>query len=285
MSQVETSAEKTPILISGLPGKVATLVAEAVHGSNDLSLYYHGLASRRNGHRDVDILNTRVDLIGEELHLQVLQLFKNRTDYRNTPGIAVDYTSPESANRNARLFAEAEVPFVMGTSGGDRAELAKTVRDSQICAVIAPNMSAPMVVVQAMLEHASQTFPNSLEGWRLSLTESHQAAKKDVSGTAKAWLPLLQNLGFTLEDDISSIRDSHQQQALGVSNLDGHAYHWVKAHSPDTTNSLELVTRINGRSTYADGTLKAIRFLRDRVRDGVKGQVYSMIDVLKAGTS
>ena len=41
---------------------------------------------------------------------------------------------------NAELYCRVGVPFVMGTTGGDRDLLHKTVEDSKVYAVISPQM-------------------------------------------------------------------------------------------------------------------------------------------------
>lgn len=41
---------------------------------------------------------------------------------------------------NAELYGKVGVPFVMGTTGGDRTRLYKTVEESKIYAVISPQM-------------------------------------------------------------------------------------------------------------------------------------------------
>lgn len=41
---------------------------------------------------------------------------------------------------NAELYSKVGVPFVMGTTGGDRDLLHKTVEDAKIYAVISPQM-------------------------------------------------------------------------------------------------------------------------------------------------
>jgi len=37
---------------------------------------------------------------------------------------------------------------------------------------------------------------------------------------------------------------------------------------------------VNGRDVYAKGTLDAVLYLDKKVKDGVKGTVFTMIDVL-----
>lgn len=41
---------------------------------------------------------------------------------------------------NAELYCKIGVPFVMGTTGGDRQLLYKTVQDANVYAVISPQM-------------------------------------------------------------------------------------------------------------------------------------------------
>ena len=42
-----------------------------------------------------------------------------------------------------------------------------------------------------------------------------------------------------------------------------------------------ITHNVNGRGTYADGTLDALKFLDGKIADGKTGRVYSMMDVLK----
>src|SRR5690606_16513587 len=132
-------------------------------------------------------------------------------------------------------------------------------------AVIAPNMAAPIVMLQAALNRIAQEFPGAIDGYTPSLHESHQPTKKDASGTAKACLDPLRKLGCTTGDsEMDSIRDPEQQRALGVpeEHLRGHGWHWYEARSAAGDVILELSHRINGRRVYAEGTLRAVEFLK-----------------------
>jgi hypothetical protein len=46
---------------------------------------------------------------------------------------------------NAEMYCKFGVPFVMGTTGGDRELLYKTVRDSNVYAVISPQMGKQVI--------------------------------------------------------------------------------------------------------------------------------------------
>lgn len=46
---------------------------------------------------------------------------------------------------NSDLYCKVGVPFVMGTTGGDRERLYKTVQDSNVYAVISPQMGKQVI--------------------------------------------------------------------------------------------------------------------------------------------
>ncbi len=197
--------------------------------------------------------------------------------------VAVDFSTPASALENLRFLVGAGFPTVMGTTGFDRGEAARIVGTSDVCAVVAPNMAAPIVLAQAALSHLAAKFPGALHGMRLSVRESHQAGKRDTSGTAIALSERMRGLGLALEDPIQSVRDPGEQLRLGVpaEHLAGHGWHWFVARDAQGTTELRLETRICGRRVYAEGALLAAEFLARKRASGERGRVYSMEDVLE----
>ena len=49
---------------------------------------------------------------------------------------------------NVELYCKVGVPFVMGTTGGDRERLYKTLKDSKVYAVISPQMGKQVIRIQ-----------------------------------------------------------------------------------------------------------------------------------------
>jgi 4-hydroxy-tetrahydrodipicolinate reductase len=85
-------------------------------------------------------------------------------------------------------------------------------------------------------------------------------------------------------DEMESIRDEDTQRALGIPEefLGGHGYHWIDLVGDDVNLRMGFYTKVNGRDTYAYGAVNlAIPFLMEEIREGSRGQVYSMIDVLR----
>lgn len=202
--------------------------------------------------------------------------------------LAIDYTHPSAVNANANFYVKNGLPFVMGTTGGDRDQLMKDVDGT--FAVIAPNMGKQIVAMQSALEELATKFPAAFEGYTLKVRESHQKTKADTSGTAKAVIDSLKTLStspdFEADRDVELIRDDQESMDFGVPEeyLTGHAFHTYSLVSPDETVEFQLQHNVNGRTVYAEGTADAVKFLAKKITEGDDApQVYSMINVLEEG--
>jgi 4-hydroxy-tetrahydrodipicolinate reductase len=208
--------------------------------------------------------------------------------------VAVDFTHPSAVNENAAWYAAQRLPFVMGTTGGDRAALLRDAAAAGAYAVVAPNMCKQIVALQAALAQMAADFPGSFAGYALRVVESHQSTKADTSGTAKAVsdsLAALCGAPFA-HDSIERVREPAAQLAGGgaahegvspvpAAALDGHAFHTYSLKADGV--EFQIRHNVSGRATYAEGTIDAVRFLASRVAAGSEQRLFSMIDVLKAG--
>ncbi len=272
------SSSKLSIMVSGLPGKMATEVAKRIATQKDrCNLVPVSFCSARRTERSVLVEGIAVELIKPEQRTDVVSVLRS-------PVFAVDYTLPDAANVNAAFYAMHNIPFVMGTTGGDRAALEAVVNASKTCAVIAPNMAKPIVTLLAMIKFAAENFPNAFKGYKLEIIESHQAGKKDTSGTARAMVKYFNELGIPFTDaQIVMVRGHADQIQLGVprEHLQGHGWHDYTLRSADENVLLSFTHNVNGRSVYVDGTLDAIEFLSRKVAQEIVGQVFTMLDVLR----
>jgi len=236
-----------------------------------------------------------VELIGPKARQKALRDVKAAF-----PGlVVVDYTLPTAVNDNALFYCDHGVPFVMGTTGGDRVKLLDDVKKSGNWAVIAPQMGKQVVALQATLELMAERFPGAFGGYSLRVTESHQAAKADTSGTAKSIVESFVKLGaraasgkaFEAERDIVRVRDRATQLGLmkvPEAALSGHAFHTYRLESGDGSVNFEFQHNVCGRTIYAEGTVDAALFLASRVKSGKENaedgsRVFNMIDVLREG--
>jgi 4-hydroxy-tetrahydrodipicolinate reductase len=277
--------ERIAVMINGLPGKVSTTIATGLMNDGRFRLLPWSLTGPEIAQPETTVGPLTVKLVRPDVRDE--RIGKIKKDY---PGfITVDYTHPASINDNCDFYCRHGLPFVMGTTGGDRERLMEAVKNSDICAVIAPNMAKQIVGFQAMMEYAAREFPGMFAGYSLTIRESHQQGKADTSGTAKAMVRYFNALGVDFsESDIIKERDPEKQAGqwkIPAEHLDGHAWHTYTLLSPDKTVKFEFTHNINGREVYADGTAAAVAFLDGEYRRGKKGHVFSMIDVLKGSRS
>ena len=134
---------------------------------------------------------------------------------------------------------------------------------------------------------AAEHFPNLFKGYSLTIRESHQAGKADTSGTAKAMVGYFNSMGIDFTpDQIEKERDPERQRnmwGIPAEHLAGHGWHTYTLISGDQSTKFEFTHNINGREIYGEGTLDAVLFLTRKVDQGAKGQVFTMMDVLKTG--
>ena len=267
------------LMVNGLPGNMATNVVKHALEDNRFELITQSLTGPEISETVIDSVS--FDLIQPQNRDQSVLAIKDEEGLF----LSVDYTHPSAVNSNAEFYCRHGLPFVMGTTGGNRQGLEEAVRTSSTSAIIAPNMAKQIVGFQAMMEYAANTFPDLFKGYSLEIKESHQKGKADTSGTAKTMVRYFTSLGLVFaENDIKKERDPDKQKTIwGIPEkyLEGHGWHTYSLNSEDKTVRFEFTHNVNGRDVYAQGTLDALIYLGKKVAEGAQGQVFSMIDVLK----
>ena len=273
---------RTKIMINGLPGNVAQVITEEALSDKRLEVVPFSLTGADIEIEHCHIADRVIKLIRPEVRAEKMAAVIEKQG----PMISIDFTHPSAVNSNAAFYCRSNLPFVMGTTGGNRDKLRRTVLESPIAAVIAPNMAKQIVGFQAMMAHAAEHFPNLFEGYRLTVRESHQAGKADTSGTARAMVGYFNAMGIDFNvEQIEKERDPERQRGMwGIpaEYLGGHGWHTYTLSSPDKSVKFEFMHNINGRRIYAQGTFDAALYLARKRAQGAQGKVYSMIDVLKA---
>jgi 4-hydroxy-tetrahydrodipicolinate reductase len=274
---------KIKIMVNGLPGNMASNVVRHALADGRFELIAQSLTGPEITETETIVDSVSFSLILPRDRDQAISAIKEKEG----SFLNVDFSLPPAVNSNAEFYCKHGLPFVMGTTGGDRQLLEDTILASSISAVIAPNMAKQIVGFQAMMEYAAKTFPDLFKGYSLEIKESHQRGKADTSGTAKAMVRYFNSLGLAFaEEEITKERDPEtQKNVLGIPEeyLSGHGWHTYSLESNDKTVHFEFTHNVNGRDVYAMGTLDALIYLAKKVKQGSKGKVFSMIDVLKGG--
>jgi len=268
-------------MVNGLPGNMAITIAGHVIRDSRFILIPFALTGPEITETEFPLKGLMIRLIQPVSRDQIIaEIRKEEGNF-----LCVDFTHPSAVLPNAEFYCKQGIPFVMGTTGGNGNRLFEMVKDSSVPAVIAPNMARPIVGFQVMMDYAAHTFPGLFNGYSLSIVESHQKEKADVSGTAKALVEYFNKCGVLFSDDeIQVIRNPEtQKNELGIpeEHLKGHAWHTYTLISEDKSVKFSFTHNINGRDVYAQGALDAAQYLAKKVSEGVKGKVFSMIDVLK----
>ncbi len=269
------------VMVNGIPGNMAVNVARHILADERFALVPFSLTGPEIQATEHTVESISIRLLQPDIRAAEIEAMVDAEG----PFISIDYTHPSAVNTNAEFYCQYQLPFVMGTTGGDREQLEKIVRSSAIPAVIAPNMAKQIVGFQAMMDYAAQNFPGLFDGYTLEVKESHQKGKADTSGTAKAMVRYFNQMGLDFtEDQIAKERNPEiqaSQWGIPQDYLSGHGWHTYRLTSADQTVRFEFKHNVNGRDVYARGTLDAVQYLAARVSVGASGIVYTMIDVLQ----
>lgn len=270
------------VMVNGIPGNMAAILARHILADARFELLPYSLTGPEIQETEHKVEKISVRLLKPDER----QKFIKEIAQKEKKFLSADFTHPSAANANAEFYCKNRLPFVMGTTGGDRRRLEETVRQSPISAVIAPNMAKQIVGFQAIMEYAARTFPDLFKGYTLAIRESHQKGKADTSGTAKAMVRYFNQMGVRFEEDqiVKEREPAIQSSRWGIPEkyLAGHGWHTYTLTSADETVRFEFTHNVNGREVYAQGTLDALLFLNAKINAGAQGQVYTMIDVLKS---
>ena len=194
--------------------------------------------------------------------------------------VLIDFTRPEATMAHLAACRANGAALVIGTTGfsdAQKAEIAAAAKD--IAIVMAPNMSVGVNVTFKLLEMAAKALST---GYDIEVIEAHHRHKVDApSGTAlKMGEVLAEALGRDLEDCAVYERHGHTGErdpsTIGFATIRGGDI--VGDHTvlfAGTGERIEISHKAGSRAGYAQGSLRAVRFLA-----GKPAGLYDMFDVL-----
>ena len=194
--------------------------------------------------------------------------------------VLIDFTRPEGTMAHVKVCRELGVKMVIGTTGFSDAQKADIQAASlDVAIVMAPNMSVGVNVTLKLLEMAAVALAKDYD---IEIIEAHHRHKVDApSGTAlKMGEVIAQALGRDLNQCAVFDRQGHTgarpANAIGFSTIRGGDI--VGDHTvlfAGTGERIEITHKSSSRSTYAEGSLRAARFLA-----GQQHGLFDMFDVL-----
>ncbi len=194
--------------------------------------------------------------------------------------VLIDFTRPEATLAHLAACRRLGVAMVIGTTGfsdAQKAAIADAARD--IAIVMAPNMSVGVNVTLKLLEMAARALST---GYDIEVIEAHHRHKVDApSGTAlRMGEVIAAALGRDLKDCAVYERHGHTGErdpsSIGFATIRGGDI--VGDHTvlfAGTGERIEISHKSSSRAGYAQGSLRAARFLAGRASG-----LYDMADVL-----
>ena len=260
------------IAIAGASGRMGQMLIEAVNASDDCLLT--GALDRAGSPAigtDATAFSGRSS--GVLINADIREGLKNSR-------VLIDFTRPEGTLAHLAVCRELGVKLVIGTTGfseAQKAEIADAAKD--IAIVMAPNMSVGVNVTLKLLEMAAKALPT---GYDIEIIEAHHRHKVDApSGTAlKMGEVIAGALGRDLKDCAVYAREGvtgeRDPSSIGFATIRGGDI--VGDHTvlfAGIGERIEISHKSSSRATYAQGSLRAARFL-----DSQASGFFDMFDVL-----
>ncbi|MFY8103604.1 MAG: 4-hydroxy-tetrahydrodipicolinate reductase [Ramlibacter sp.] len=260
------------VAVAGASGRMGHMLIEAIRASEDCLL-----AGALDIPSSAAIGNDACAFLG---HASGVPVTPDLDAGLRDAGVLIDFTRPEGTMDHVQACRRHGVAMVIGTTGFSDAQKAQIADAAKaIPIVMAPNMSVGVNVTLKLLEMAAQALST---GYDIEIIEAHHRHKVDApSGTAlKMGEVIAQAIGRDLKTCAVYAREGvtgeRDPSTIGFSTIRGGDI--VGDHTvlfAGTGERIEITHKSASRATYAQGSLRAVRFLAGR-----KNGLYDMFDVL-----
>ncbi|MBN9341656.1 MAG: 4-hydroxy-tetrahydrodipicolinate reductase [Comamonadaceae bacterium] len=267
-----SAAPAIRVAIAGASGRMGRMLIEAVRASDDCVLA-----------GALDIASSPAIGSDATAFLGVASGVPITADVRAglaNADVLIDFTRPEGTLEHLAACAQLGVKAVIGTTGFTPAQKEAIAAAAQKTAVVfAPNMSVGVNVTLKLLDMAARALST---GYDIEVIEAHHRHKVDApSGTAlKMGEVIAQAMGRDLKDCAVYAREGvtgeRDPSTIGFATIRGGDI--VGDHTvlfAGTGERIEVSHKSSSRAGYAQGSLRAVRFLAAH-RTGL----FDMFDVL-----
>lgn len=246
------------VVIAGCSGRMGRALLTAVQESQDCDLFaaLERTGSQYIGH-DAGVLSGTPcgTAINDDLELAL-----------QGADVLIDFTRPEATLAHLEVCRRFGVNMIVGTTGFSATEkIQLEAGAADIGIVFAPNMSVGVNVLFKLLETAARALS---EGYDIEIIETHHRYKVDApSGTA---LRMGEVIADTLGRDLKQCAVYGREGVTGERDPNTIGFATIRAGDVvgDHTalfagigERIEITHKSSSRSTYAQGALRAARFL------------------------
>ena len=260
------------VAVAGASGRMGRMLIEALRASDDMVL-----AGALDVAASPAIGSDATAFLG---HASGVAITADLRTGLKDADVLIDFTRPEGTLAHLALCCELGVKAVIGTTGFTEPQKAEIAACAQRTAIVmAPNMSVGVNVTLKLLQMAAKAMAT---GYDIEIIEAHHRHKVDApSGTAlKMGEVIADALGRDLKDCAVYAREGvtgeRDPSSIGIATLRGGDI--VGDHTvliAGIGERIEITHKSSSRATYAQGSLRAVRFLADR-----KTGMFDMFDVL-----
>lgn len=260
------------VAVAGASGRMGRMLIEALHDSDDMVL-----AGALDVAASPAIGSDATAFLG---HASGVAITADLHTGLKDADVLIDFTRPEGTLAHLALCCELGVKAVIGTTGFTEPQKAEIAACAQRTAIVmAPNMSVGVNVTLKLLQMAAKAMAT---GYDIEIIEAHHRHKVDApSGTAlKMGEVIADALGRDLKDCAVYAREGvtgeRDPSSIGFATIRGGDI--VGDHTvlfAGIGERIEITHKSSSRATYAQGSLRAVRFLADR-----KTGMFDMFDVL-----
>ena len=260
------------IAVAGASGRMGRMLIEAIQNADDMVL-----AGALDVPGSPSIGTDAASFLGKPANVAIeSDLAKGLTN----ADFLIDFTRPEGTLKHAEYCAAHGVKMIIGTTGLEQdAKDAIAAAAEKTAIMLAPNMSIGVNVTLKLLELAAKSFS---QGYDIEIIEAHHRHKVDApSGTALKMGEViadalgrdLKECGVFAREGVTGERDP---SSIGFATIRGGDI--VGDHTvlfAGIGERIEISHKSSSRVTYANGALRACRFLADKATG-----LYDMNDVL-----
>jgi 4-hydroxy-tetrahydrodipicolinate reductase len=260
------------IAIAGATGRMGKMLIEAVLNCTDAELV--GALE----HESCPLLGEDAGaFLGKKTGVAITSdIAKTLTDAE----FLIDFTRPEGTMAHLAVAQKTSTKMIIGTTGLSPEQIDGLKKASANLAIVfAPNMSVGVNATFKLLEIAAKMLN---EGYDIEIVEAHHRHKVDApSGTALRMGEVIADaLGEKLDDVAVYAREGHTGErkagSIGFATIRGGDI--VGDHTvlfAGEGERIEISHKSSSRQSYAQGSLRAARFLQ-----GQSSGMYDMQDVL-----
>ena len=239
------------ILINGCNGKMGSLVCDLIKESDNMEV----IAGFDTAMREFSEFT-----VYENIDNLVDAFSDGECEH---PDVIIDFSSPECSMSVLESFASYYyIPMVIATTGFSDEQINKI---NELSSGIPIFMSSNMAYEVNVIKHALQVIAPLLSDCDIEILEIHHNRKKDApSGTAKMLAAAINSSLENSKDIIYGREGKREPKEIGISALrGGDVVGTHEVHFFSKFGEIELIHRENSRAAFAEGAIKAAKFLVD----------------------